>query len=74
MEMAIGWPGEHLSARGDTDLARLVQRVAFFRSLDLDMEYVARRIGGSLRKLRQDNQRGLDLIAAELRKKRVPIF
>lgn len=74
METVICWPGEHLTAAGQVDLARIVQRVAFYRSLDLDMEYVARRMKQPPKMLRAANKDGLEVIAAGLRRARVPIF
>lgn len=73
MEMALCWPAEHLSG-DDPELARIVQRVAFYRSLEMDMGYVARRMRVHAKLLRDRNRTALDLIASGLRRCSVPVF
>lgn len=75
MDKAISWPGEYLAADpAFARLAHVVQRVAFYRSREMDMDYVARRMKRNSVMLRQDNRDGLDRIADCLRRDGVPIF
>lgn len=73
METVIVWPGCYLF--GDAERAIIVQKVAFFRSIDMDMGHVARRLRfANDRALRQINRDGLDAIAAGLRRDKINIF
>lgn len=72
MEEAIGWPGAHLAH--DLELARTVQRVAFYKAMELDMATVAQRMRHHPKQLRASNRSGLDQIATALRRARLPIF
>lgn len=73
METALCWPATYLSG-DDPELARVVQRVAFYRSLDMDMTHVARRMRIAHKLLRERNRKGLDLIAAALIRSEVAVF
>lgn len=72
MEQVIGWPARYLRAR--PIIMRVVQRVAAYRSRDLDNEAIARRMDMTAHQLRRRNQDGLDVIAMGLRRDRVAVF
>jgi hypothetical protein len=70
MEIAISWGGRYLTA----DQSKLVQRIAFMRARDCDMELIARRTRLDERRMRRDNRVALDLIATGLRMDKVEVF
>lgn len=72
MEEVISWPGAFLAH--DPEAARTVQRVAFYKAMDKDMDTVARRMRRKPKELRADNRAGLDMIATALRRAQVPVF
>jgi hypothetical protein len=71
MEMAICWPGRYVPI---SSYAQIVQRVALYRSRDLDLQYAARRIRIGEKQMRARNRAGLDMIAAGLRRDAVRVF
>jgi hypothetical protein len=71
MEQAISWPGRYCLS---VPCARIVQRVAFYRSRDVDMHQLARRMKQEAKSLRKRNRVGLDIIAAGLRRDKVRVF
>ena len=71
MEQAISWPGRYCS---QISIARIVQRVAFYRSRDMDMQVVSRKMKQDHKFLRTRNREGLDLIAVGLRRDKVRVF
>ena len=71
MEQAISWPGRYCLS---VPCARIVQRVAFYRSRDMDMHQLARRMKQDPKTLRKRNRVGLDIIAAGLRRDKVRVF
>jgi hypothetical protein len=72
MERALSWSGTYLSQ--DVHLAQIVQRVAFYRSLEKELDYAAMRLRIDFRIVREQNRNGLDIIAAGLRRDRTPVF
>jgi hypothetical protein len=71
MEIAMIWPGRYLA---DPVMAKIVQRVALYRSRDQDMQQVSYRMKMGAKILRKRNRVGLDLIASGLRRDGVSVF
>jgi hypothetical protein len=71
MEQAISWPGRYCLS---VPCARIIQRIAFYRSRDMDMHQLARKMKHDPKTLRKRNRVGLDLIAAGLRRDKVRVF
>jgi hypothetical protein len=71
MELAISWAGRYVL---DVDIARTVQRVALARSRDLDMRHLAWKLKQNQDHLRHQNETGLDMIAAGLRRDEARVF
>jgi hypothetical protein len=73
MERVIGWPARYLQS--EPDIARIVQRVAFYRATqDLALDAIARRLRQNFAAVRRDNRNGLDTIAAGLRRDGEAVF
>lgn len=72
MEAAIRWPGQYI--RNNDGLARLVQRVAFHRSQERELEYLAHKMRITPHNLRSENRVGLDRIADGLHRDHVSVF
>jgi hypothetical protein len=71
MEQAISWPGRYCIS---VPCARIVQRVAFYRSRDMDAHMLARKMRLDPKSLRKRNREGLDIIAIGLRRDKVRVF
>jgi hypothetical protein len=71
MEIAIAWPGGYLAY--DPELPRIVQGVAFCRALGHELDYATMRLKRDFRVVKRENRRGLDMIAARLRRAGVPV-
>jgi hypothetical protein len=71
MEQAISWPGRYCTS---VPCARIVQRVAFYRSRDMDAHMLARKMRLDPKSLRKRNREGLDIIAIGLRRDKVRVF
>jgi hypothetical protein len=71
MEVAIVWPAHYL---GDPSLRRTVQRVAMLRAREVPLHAIARRLKRSPKVVRNENRKGLDEIAAGLRRDEFAIF
>lgn len=71
MEQAISWPGRYCQ---QVSIARIVQRVAHYRSRDIDMSIVAKKMKQDRKVLRTRNRIGLDLIADGLQRDHVRVF
>jgi hypothetical protein len=72
MERALVWPAVYLG-RTQT-IASAVNAVALAHALDRDAGWVANKRGGYADTWRARHDRGCEIIAAGLRKERVPIF
>jgi hypothetical protein len=75
MELAIGWSARYLAPidqqeRRDRQhsLSRVVQVVAWHRSADRELEWIARRLRLAPATVRRRNRRGLDAIALGLQR------
>jgi hypothetical protein len=71
MEQAISWPGRYCQ---HVSIARIVQRVAHYRSHNIDISIVAIKMKQDHKMLRTSNRIGLDLIAEGLRRDHVRVF
>ncbi|WP_065755229.1 DUF6362 family protein [Bradyrhizobium paxllaeri] len=71
MEAAIVWPARYVN---DTAMRRIVQRVAMLRAREVPLHAIARRLKRSAKGVRNENRKGLDTIAAGLRRDDCPIF
>lgn len=71
MEQAIWWPGRYCQ---QVSIARIVQKVAHYRSRDIDMSIVAKKMKLDHKILRTRNRIGLGLIAEGLRRDHVRVF
>jgi hypothetical protein len=81
MECAIAWPGHYLSSLDreaqrsrDQAWARAVGLVAWHRSGERELEWIAKRLRMAPATVRRRNRTGLDIIAAGLRRDRVAVF
>lgn len=72
MEIAIAWPARYLARY--PHMARTVGHVALGRSMERDIEVIAKRLRLTPYLARQWNRCGLDLIASGLRHDRVGVF
>jgi hypothetical protein len=72
MEAAICWPAVYLAQ--SQNIASAVNAVALAHALDRDAGWVANKRGGFADTWRVRHDRGCEIIAAGLRKQRVPIF
>jgi hypothetical protein len=72
MEQALIWPARYL--RSLELMLRIVQRVALYRSRDLDSQIIARRLKRSPSSVRHINRAGLDRIASGLRHDDIAVF
>lgn len=72
MERAIVWPASYLARK--PQIASAVNCVALAHALDRDAGWVAAKKGGYADTWRQRHDLGCEIIASQLRDKRVPIF
>ena len=71
MEAAIMWPAHYVR---DPTKRRIVQRVAMLRARELSLHAIARRLKRNPKVIRNENRKGLDDIAAGLRRDNCTVF
>lgn len=71
MEIAIIWPARYVP---DERVRKTVQRVAMLRSRELNLEQISRRLKRPAKGIRNENRKGLDQIAAGLRRDAIAVF